>query len=175
MVGGLRVVDRVHDALLPVTGEILLIANDPRAASWRPGTRVVGDLHAGTGGLAGVHAALAGGRDVLAVAWDMPFVTSALLAAIRERAELTGADVCVPESDSHHRIEPFCAFYRSTVLKPLDEFLAGGGGPARDFIARCTVARLPVAAVRMIGDPEVLFLSVNSAEDLERARSRERV
>lgn len=175
MVGGRRVIDRVHDALLPVTGEIVLVANDPRATSWRPGTRVVGDAHPGAGGLAGVHAALATGHDVLAVAWDMPFVTSALLAAIRDCAERANADVCVPESGSPHGIEPFCAFYRSTVLEPLDRFLARGGGSARDFLAQCSVARFPLAEVRGFGDPEVLFLSVNSAEELERARSLERV
>lgn len=175
MVGGRRVIDRVHAALLPVTGAIVLVANDPSAASWLAPTRVVGDLHAGAGGLAGVHAALAIGGDVLAVAWDMPFVTSALLAAIHERAESANADVCVPESESPYGIEPFCAFYRRTTLAPLHEFLAAGGGSARDFLARCTVARLPLADVRAIGDPDALFLSVNSADDLERARSLERV
>ena len=79
---------------------------------------------------------------MLAVAWDMPFVTSELLAAIHERAERASADVCVPESDSPHGIEPFCAFYRSTAMAPLDAFLAAGGGSARQFLARCTVARL---------------------------------
>lgn len=175
MVGGRRVIDRVHEALRPLTGEIVLVANDPRAASWLPHARVVGDVHAGAGGLAGVHAALAAGGDVLAVAWDMPFVTSALLAAIQARAERANADVCVPESESPYGIEPFCAFYRSTTLAPLDAFLAGGGGSARDFLARCTVTRLPLADVRAIGHPDALFLSVNSAEDLERARSLERV
>ena len=175
MVGGRRVIDRVRDALRPVTGEIVLVANDPRAAAWLPHTRVVGDLHTGAGGLAGVHAALALGGDVLAVAWDMPFVNSALLAAIHERAERTDADVCVPESESPYGIEPFCAFYRRTTLAPLDEFLAAGGGTARDFLVRCTVAPLPLDDVRAIGDPDALFLSVNSADDLERARSLERV
>ena len=168
-------VDRVRDALLPVSGEIVLVANDPRAPSWLPAARVVGDRHAGAGGLAGVHAALALGGDVLAVAWDMPFVTSALLAAIHDRAERAHADVCVPESDSPYGIEPFCAFYRSTTQAALDEFLAAGGGSARDFLAGCTVARLPLAEVRAIGEPETLLLSVNSADDLERARSLERV
>lgn len=175
MVGGRRVIDRVQDALRAVTGEIVLVANDAQAASWLPQTRVVADLHAGAGGLAGVHAALAAGGDVLAVAWDMPFVTSALLAAIHQRAERTNADVCVPESGSPYGIEPFCAFYRATTLATLQEFLAAGGGSARDFLARCTVARLPLADVRAIGDPDALFLSVNSADDLERARSLERV
>lgn len=175
MVGGRRVIDRVHDALRPVTGAIVLVANDARAAAWLPHTRVVGDVHAGAGGLAGVHAALSAGGDVLAVAWDMPFVTSELLAAIHERAERASADVCVPESDSPYGIEPFCAFYRSTTLAPLGAFLAAGGGSARQFLARCTVARLPLADVRAIGNPDALFLSVNSADDLERARSLERV
>ena len=176
---GIRVVDRVRDALTRVAGEIVLSANADGAADWVPGLAVIPDLHPGTGGLSGVHAALdraggAGGADVLAVAWDMPFVTSELLALISGRFTATGAEACVPESDSPHGIEPFCACYSATLRAPLDAFLKGGGGSAHDFLSGRNVARIPLAETARLGDPARIFLSVNDPADLERARAGRR-
>src|SRR5207249_4052712 len=68
-VGGARLLDRVASALGDVTRDLLLVANDSDAASWLPGVPVVADRHPGAGGMAGIEAALAGGRDALVVAW----------------------------------------------------------------------------------------------------------
>jgi len=175
LVGSRRIVDLVVDALRPVSEGLLLAANDPRAPEWLPGVPVVGDTHVGAGGLAGVDAALRsakGGRDVLVVAWDMPFVTPAALGIILAHADATGADVVVPESDSPYGFEPFCAFYSSRVAESLDAFLGGGGGAAREFIARLArVDRVPLTELAPAGDPGTLFLSVNTPHDLERLRA----
>jgi molybdopterin-guanine dinucleotide biosynthesis protein A len=168
----MRVVDRVFAAVEGIADDVILSANAPEAAQWMPGTRVVADIHAGTGGLAGVHAALVhqDGADVLAVAWDMPFVTVPLLELLQERLVGSGADVCVPESVSPHGIEPFCACYSAAVRGRLDAFLRGGGGAAREFLTQCVVERVTRAQLSALGDPATLFLSVNDALDLERAR-----
>ena len=117
-VGGARIVDRVRAALAPACGETVLLANDPSATAWIPGMRVLGDVHAGTGGLAGVHAALLLGGDALVVAWDMPFVTTELLQGIAAAASAADAMICVPESPSHG-VEPFCSFYLQDFVTPL--------------------------------------------------------
>lgn len=132
----------------------------------------VADLHPGTGGLAGIESAFGMDCDVLVVAWDMPFVSSRLLAAIVDAARDTNADVVVPESLSPHGVEPFCAFYSVRVREQLSLFLERGGGAAHDFVAGLSrVHRLPLAEVMRIGDPNRLFLSVNTPADLERARA----
>lgn len=165
--------DRVRAALAAVTGDILLSANAAGAEGWLPGVPVVRDHHPGSGGLAGVHAALshAGDADVLAVAWDMPFVTPELLRLIHARLVDAAAEISVPESESPHGIEPFCACYGAVVRHRMNEFLARGGGAARDFLDRCTVTRVPFSALRDVGDPATMFLSVNEPADLERARA----
>jgi molybdopterin-guanine dinucleotide biosynthesis protein A len=175
-VGDARLIDRVASALRSVVPEIVLSANDPNAGGWiqdgGEAVRALPDLHPNAGGLAGVDAALALGRDVLAVAWDMPFVNQGLLAAILTAARSLDADVVVPESFSPHRIEPFCAFYSQRVREPLSQFLEFGGGAAHQFIERLRgVYRLPLADVRRHGDPKMLFFSVNTPDDLERARA----
>ena len=166
--------DRVADALRPVTDTLLVVANDPQAGTWLPGVPHARDRFPGAGGLAGVDAALHWKRegDVLVVAWDMPFVSTALLRALVAGAAETGADVSLPESPSPYGFEPFCAFYSRRVADSLAEFLEGGGGAARDFIRRLArVHRLDGEAVRAIGDPATLFLSVNTPADLDRARA----
>jgi molybdopterin-guanine dinucleotide biosynthesis protein A len=171
-VGGARVIDRVVSALKQVTTELLLVANDPDARDWLPGVAVVADLHHGAGGLAGVEAALSRGRDALVVAWDMPFVTPALLNALVEAARDSNADVALPESDSPYGFEPFCAFYSARVGPALSAFYKRGGGAAGDFLRQVDrLHRVPITDIERIGDPRRLFFSVNTPDDLERARA----
>src|SRR2546428_649003 len=85
-VGGRRIVDRVASALDGVATEIMIVSNAEDAADWIPGIRVVHDLRPERGSLVGIHAAISHARaPVLVVAWDMPFVTRALLSTIRDR------------------------------------------------------------------------------------------
>jgi len=171
VVGGTRIVDRVADALRSVCRDLVLVANDAEAATWLPGVRVLADAHAGAGGLAGVERGLLGG-DIVAIAWDMPFVTASLVRALVDEAHRHDADVVIPESDSPYGFEPFCAFYSNRVLAPLTRFLDSGGGAARDFIRKLPHARvLSARDLAAIGDPQRLFFSVNTRDDLERARA----
>jgi len=82
LVDGRRIIDRVASALRQVADDLLLIANAEGAETWLPGVRTARDVRVGCGALGGVHAALAAaGSDVLLVAWDMPFVTAAVIPA----------------------------------------------------------------------------------------------
>lgn len=171
-IGNKRVVDRVVAALRPIAPDLRLVANDPDAVHWLPGVAVLADIHVGGGGLAGVEAALDGGRDALVVAWDMPFVTTPLLALLLDAARRHDADVALPESDSPYGVEPFCAFYSWRARAPLARFFAEGGGAARNFLGRLPgVHRVPISEVARVGDPRRLFFSINTPDDLQRARA----
>jgi molybdopterin-guanine dinucleotide biosynthesis protein A len=172
MVGDHRIIDRVAAALQPVTAELLLVANNADASRWLPGVAVLSDLRPGAGGLAGVETALSRGSDVMVVAWDMPFVPSPLLQALLDAARANDADVGVPESESPYGFEPFCAYYSAKTLSSLSEFLREGGGATRDFLRRQSrVYRMPLAEVAIFGDPRRVFFSVNTPDDLTRARA----
>ena len=169
-VGGRRIIDRVVDGLRAVTDDLLLVANHPDAADWLPGVRVAGDLVPNAGGLGGIHAALhhAAG-PVLIVAWDMPFVPAALLARLRALGD--GADVAVPESGSRRGVEPLCAFYAPSCLPAIEQFLAAGDRRVIGFHAQVRVARLRADEVSAFGDPERLFMNVNTPDDLALAEA----
>lgn len=169
-VGGRRIIDRVAEALMDVTDDLLLVANDPAASQWLPGVRVQQDLVPNAGGLGGIHAALHhAGSPVLIVAWDMPFVPAGLLRRLRELGD--SADVAVPESGSRRGVEPLCAFYAPACLPAIEQSLADGDRRVVGFHERVRVARLPAGDVSAFGEPELLFMNVNTPDDLARAET----
>ena len=163
-VRGRRIIDRVRAALEPVVDELLLIANDDAAAGWLPGVRTERDVLADVGSVGGIHAALAhAASPVLVVAWDMPFVPTALLRAL----VLSGAsaDAAVPESDSRRGVEPLCAYYSPTCLPAIERHIAAGDRRVIGFYDDVRVARVPAEEVARFGDPAVLFMNVNTPEE----------
>jgi molybdopterin-guanine dinucleotide biosynthesis protein A len=170
-VGGRRILDRVVDVCLEVTGALpLLVANDPGAGAWRPDLRVVSDRRPGSATLGGLHAAVsAAPAPVLCVAWDMPFLSAPLLRLLAER--LAAADAVLPASGGPRGVEPLCAGYGPGCLAPMERALDCGDFRAVAFLPEVRVTIVPEETVRTFGDPDVLFFNVNTPQDLERAES----
>jgi molybdopterin-guanine dinucleotide biosynthesis protein A len=169
--GGRRILDRVVDALVAVTGtRPLLVANAPDGAAWRPDLETVRDARPDCGSLGGIYTAVVSGTGpVLCVAWDMPFVTAALLGALVEGA--AGCDVFLPESDGRRGVEPLCAVYGPACGPAIERQLARGDLRAIGFHDEVKVGTLPLERVRALGDPEMLFFNVNTPADLVRAEA----
>jgi molybdopterin-guanine dinucleotide biosynthesis protein A len=169
-VGGRRIIDRVVSALRDSTDELLLVANDPAAQGWLPDVRLASDLLRDLGSIGGIHAALAhAGTAVIVVAWDMPFVPSGLLARLRALGE--HADAAVPESGSRRGLEPLCAYYAPPCLAAIEGALARNDRRVIGFYDQVRVARLPAEEVATFGDPSLLFLNVNTPDELRLAES----
>lgn len=169
-VDGLRVVDRVIDALRPATDELLLIANDNAVCSAIDGVPARADARRERGSLAGIHSALAYcANAALVVAWDMPFVSSKLLSALRRQGEESHAAV-IPEGE--RGLEPLCAYYPKSALDVVERQLDAGELRLSAFIEalphRLIMSRRDVSR---FGAPERLFVNVNSPADLIAARS----
>jgi len=175
-VGGERIIDRVVHALQNVTPDCVMIANSPEIACAttlpsRP------DAVADAGALGGIYTALLWARDegrrgVLAVACDMPFLSTSLLAELLLRAsplDRAGPDVVVPESGGRRSIEPLCAWYGTSCLQAVSDAVGRGDHRMIGFHDDVRVERVPLADVRRFGDPGVLFLNVNTREDRELA------
>lgn len=166
-VGGRRIIDRVAEALREATDSLLLVANETVADEWLPGVRRVEDVHRGAGGLGGIHAALSHADSaVLVVAWDMPFVPVALLSELRREGEAPDTDAAVPESDSRRGVEPLCAYYGPRCLAAVDDRLARGERKVIAFFEDVAVRRIPAATVARFGDPSIIFMNVNTPEEL---------
>jgi len=170
-VDGTRIIDRVAAALRDASDELLLVANDPDAGTWLPGVRTAADVRVGDGALGGLHAALAhaGGSAVLVVAWDMPFVPSGLLRALRALGE-SGTDAAVPESALSGRgVEPLCAWYGPACLAAIERRLDARDRRVVSFFDDVRLSRLGAAEVARWGDPARLFFNVNAPIDLATA------
>jgi len=128
----------------------------------------VPDVRAGCGSLGGIYTAvLSGPGAVLCVAWDMPFVTADLLAALVKGSP--GFDAFLPESNGPRGMEPLCAVYGPACAPAIERRFAAGELETIAFHSDVRVGRLPLERVRRFGDPDILFFNVNSPEDLERA------
>jgi molybdenum cofactor guanylyltransferase len=161
---GVRIIDRVRAALEPAVDDLLLIANDDGAADWLPGVRYASDVLTNVGSVAGIHAALVhAGTPVVVVAWDMPFVATALVRALRDAGQ--DADVAVPESDSRRGLEPLCAYYGPACVPAIERRIAADDRRVIGFYDDVRVARIPVAEVTRFGDPARLFMNVNTPEE----------
>jgi molybdopterin-guanine dinucleotide biosynthesis protein A len=164
-VGGRRVIDRVADALREAADDLLLIANDPDARAWLPDVPIAGDVRTNCGSLGGIHAAIVrAGQPVLVVAWDMPFVPSALLRTLRDGA--ARADAVLPESGSRRGLEPLCAYYSPACVPAIERRLDANDMRVVSFFEEVRIERVPEREVRRFGDPAVLFMNVNTPDDL---------
>lgn len=165
-VGGARIIDRVALALAGATDSLLLVANDPLADGWLPGVRTEPDVRTGMGALGGIHAALVrAGTPVLVAAWDMPFLPGALLRTLRAIGEV-GADVALPASDSRRGAEPLSGYYSPACIAPIERALERGDRHIVSFFDEVRFATLPLETVARFGDPQWMFLNVNTPGDL---------
>jgi molybdopterin-guanine dinucleotide biosynthesis protein A len=163
-VGGRRIIDRVADALRAVSDDLLLIANDAAAAQWLPGVRTASDVRPGLGSLGGIYSALVrAGTPVLVLAWDMPFVPVGLLSALRHFGE-EGRPFAVPTSGSRRGVEPLCAYYGLECARAIERRLDAGDLRVVSFFDE--VAEGARVDARAFGDPALMFMNVNTPDDL---------
>ena len=168
MLGGRRIADHALRALRAATTTQFIVTSDPAAARWFPGERIVADEAPGAGPLAGIASALhaAGDAAVLIVAWDMPFVTPALLGELRTRGE-RGSSAVVPVHGADARREPLCAWYGAGSLQSCRALLATGERRAGALFEVLTGADfIGDVDLERFGDASRLFMSVDTPERL---------
>jgi molybdopterin-guanine dinucleotide biosynthesis protein A len=172
-IAGIPIVERVRRALGEAADEVVLVANE---AELFAGTemRIRGDAVPGVGALGGVHTALAwadgeGFSAALCVACDMPFVPGALLRRLREAAAEAGAAAMVPASTGRRGVEPLCALYGAGALAAVTDLVLADDRRVMALVEACRASVLPLDEVRSFGDPEVMFMNVNTMDDYHRA------
>ena len=168
-VGGERILDRLVAVFERALHRLpLLVANAPDARTWRSDLRVVPDLRPGSGSLGGIYTAVVEApAPVVCVAWDMPFVTPALVARLAAGVERW--DVFLPESDGPRGVEPLCAGYGPGCATAIERSLDAGDLRATGFHGSVRVGTLARNAILELGDPARLFFNVNTADDLAKA------
>lgn len=141
----------------------ILCGPEPRYAD--RGLPIVVDAAGPASALVALLSALdaAPSRTCLLLAVDLPNVTPALLQALAA----ADADAVVPVSASGP--EPLCAVYHAACREPIRESIARGDLKMTGFWADVRVLRIEGEALARLGDPNALFVNVNSPQDYERA------
>jgi molybdopterin-guanine dinucleotide biosynthesis protein A len=182
-VGGRPILERVRAALSQATDEMVMVANEPEVYAGA-GLLIRPDVRPGMGVLGGILTALCWARErgragALVVACDMPFVPARLLRELARRAQvpdddaipgpLALPDIVVPESGGRRGVEPLCAYYGVTCVEAVERALDLGDRRVVAFWEDVRVERMALELVRGFGDPEILFMNVNTPDERERA------
>jgi molybdopterin-guanine dinucleotide biosynthesis protein A len=175
-VGGELIAVRAIRVLGEAADRVVLVANDEEAFK-SLGLETRPDLRPGLGALGGIFTAVSwaeelGYRGALVTACDMPFLSAGLLGRLAEDAEAD--EVVAPESESRRGLEPLCAFYGAGCRAAIEAALDRGDRAVISFFPNVRLRVIPLAEVARFGDPELLFLNVNTPEDLERAEEAAR-
>lgn len=134
--------------------------------------RLVRDVRSERGSIVGIHTALTYASDrTIVVAWDMPFVSGALL---RHMLDVPSSPMAVIPLGPRGP-EPFCAVYDRRLLASIDTMVGRGELRAQEIVERIqhpvTISERDVA---QFGEPSRLFFNVNTADDLARAEAMAR-
>ncbi len=163
---GLPLAVQVVERLRPCARRIIVVANDG-APYLPPGIEVVSDLYRGRGPLGGLHAGLAASDAELnlVAACDLPFADPSV--ALLLAACLGGADAAVPVVRG--RPQPLHAVYRRRCLAAVEEHLEAGHSSLVGLLERLEVRWVGEEELRALGDPELVFLNVNTPQDVQAA------
>lgn len=144
-----------------------IVAKEPTRYR-RLGLPVVIDTVAESSSIMGIQSAvLSSPTDrVLCLACDMPFVTPTLLR--RLVAGSAGWDAFVPRHGPY--FQPLCAVYHRRVAGALEDMVAAGERRIDLVFDRIRTGYLDVGD-GTFGDPDVLFLNVNTRDELQHALS----
>ncbi|WIG94005.1 molybdenum cofactor guanylyltransferase [Myxococcus sp. SDU36] len=163
-VEGRTVLERLL-ALAPCFEDVLLVANVPGPYA-RFGLRTVADVVSGKGAPGGVHAALGAARTpwVVAVACDMPFITTEVLRVLLGARD-DGVDAVCFEVGG--RLEPLLAVYRSALVPAWGEALAADPS-MRELLSGVRTRLLSEDTLRAVDASLRSLANVNTPEDLAR-------
>jgi molybdopterin-guanine dinucleotide biosynthesis protein A len=166
--GGRRIIDRVIDVLASVVEGVLIVTNTPELYADLD-LPMTGDVHPDHGSLGGIYSGLRAvpGDAAFTVACDMPFLHPDVVRLVVDRAG--EADVVVPRVGD--QLETLHALYTKACLAPIERRLAAGRLKITGFFEDVRVVEIPESSVRQFRDPAIVFMNVNTPDELERARA----
>ncbi|OGL05792.1 MAG: hypothetical protein A3H48_03920 [Candidatus Rokubacteria bacterium RIFCSPLOWO2_02_FULL_71_18] len=166
--GGRPIVERVLAAVAPAVDDLLLVTNTPDLYA-SLGLPMVADVYPDAGSLGGIYSGLkaAPGETAFTVACDMPFLHPAVVRLVVARAG--EADVVIPRVGG--QLETLHACYAKSCLPHIEERILAGRLKIVGFFERVRVVEIAEAEVARHRDPAIVFMNVNTPEELERARA----
>ena len=165
--GGRRIIERVLDVVRQVADDLLIVTNTPELYA-SLGLPMVPDAFPDHGSLGGIYSGLraAAGDAAFTVACDMPFLMVEVARLVTARA--AEADVVVPRVGEQW--ETLHACYGKACLEPIETRLLAGRLKIVGFYEDVRVLTIGGDEVARHRAPEIVFMNVNTPQDLEAAR-----
>ncbi|MBX3069994.1 MAG: molybdenum cofactor guanylyltransferase [Thermomicrobiales bacterium] len=167
--------DTAIDVASTLTDDVMVIGR--QRPDSHPGVRWLPDRFPDAGPLGGIATALALARypRCLVLSCDAPFLS---LEVVRYLCELSSsADAVIPATSASTRqragiaLQTLHAVYSKRCLEAIEERIVAGDLRTTSWHTDAAIERVPERVIRAI-DPDLLtFLSVNTADDLRRARA----
>jgi molybdopterin-guanine dinucleotide biosynthesis protein A len=167
---GQPLIVRVLERLKPLADEILVTTNHPQAYQFL-GLPLYPDQEPGRGALGGLYTALTSASHplVAVVACDMPFVSAALLSAMRDVLLATQVDIAIPVTG--HGSEPFHAVYRrQTCLPMVRQALEAGKWRVDSWFDQVQLHPMQPDEIHRYDPDGLCFRNVNTPEELKAAQ-----
>lgn len=150
-----------------ITPEVCIVGETSKFAGFVP---VVEDVFRGCGPLGGIHAALRASKAELnlILAVDVPFVPSALLQHLVERARnSTSTLATVPRASGHW--QPLCAVYRQQFSEAAEDAIRAGRYKIDALFNAVEVQPIEEAELTEAGFSPGVFRNLNTPDDLQAA------
>jgi molybdopterin-guanine dinucleotide biosynthesis protein A len=165
--GGRRIIDRVAEVVREVADDVLIVTNTPELYAFLD-LPMVPDAFPDHGSLGGIYSGLraAAGDAAFTVACDMPFLMTEVARLVTGRAG--EADVVVPRVGE--QFETLHACYAKSCLGPIEAHLHAGQLKIVGFYDEMRVLTIAADEVARFRAPEIVFMNVNTPEELEAAR-----
>lgn len=165
---GRPIIERVASVLHEVVDDVLVVTNTPELYRFLQ-LPMVPDLLPDHGSLGGIYSGLASvsGDAAFTVGCDMPFLRADVARLVVERA--AEADVVIPRAGD--QLETMHAVYGKACLPHMEERLRAGRLKIVGFFDRVRVLEISEAAVACHADPAIVFMNVNTPEELAQART----
>ena len=170
MFSGMNLLELSIKRLKGITEEVLVVMGEEENLDIED-ARFVLDVEKNRGPMVGLFSGLYEMKNLygLVTPLDTPLLTSEFLNYLKENA--IGYDVTVPRWE--RRIEPLIAVYSKNLLPTMKEWIKKEKNSAPHLFVQETNLRvrfIEEEEISKFGNPETLFLNINTEEDLKTAK-----
>ncbi|UCZ52389.1 molybdenum cofactor guanylyltransferase [Bacillus shivajii] len=158
-VNGMTNIERMKNELEQLTTDVVIAANDKETYQFL-NKKIISDVYAGKGPLAGIHGSLAESKTKwnLFIACDMPFFSTDIASYLIEKTRNSKLDGIVPMIDG--RIHPLYAVYKTESVTLFEDCLKKDQLRIRDALSQLKV--------EYVTKEELVDTGIN-AEEIEKA------
>jgi len=175
-IGRETIIERQLRETAKLADEIVVVANDPAFAeklrATEPAVRIVSDVYAGEGPLAGVHAGFqaAAFPYIWLLGCDQPYPSAAAAGYLLGRLTSVRAQAAVPVIGGN--LQPLHGVYRKETGTIAEELLQSGMRRLRDWMERMELSEIGEDELQAGGHSLALAEDIDTPEQLAKENAR---